>query len=414
MSSAVGSPPRALPGARIALVLAFLLMLSDYLVRSVMAGVLPLVKAEWQLTDGQLGLLLSIVPLLVGLLAWPISLLADRWGYVRSITLMASLWCVATIGCGLAQSHVQLLLARAAVGVGEAAYGSVGGALIATLFPPQRRAASLGLFASAAVLGTVLGVAFGGIVGARYDWRTAFLAAGAASLLLVIVFHWMVREPKRPAPAAARSLRADVRLLLAPRSALLIYIAAGLQLFVPSVVAAWLPTWFTRAYGLPADVAAVRAAGVFLLMGIGTVAGGMLADRVAARRPELKCNVLAAYASATFACTTLAFLLPPGALQLVLLCCGALFMTATSGVSSSAVLDVTPAALRATALGTGVVFSNLLGLAPGALVAGVLSDRFGLATALALGSLPALAAALLYRSARRTYVFDAAHARSAA
>jgi predicted MFS family arabinose efflux permease len=409
------APLKALPGARIALALAFLLMLSDYLVRSVMAGVLPLVKAEWGLSDGELGLLLSIVPLLVGLLAWPVSLLADRWGYVRSITAMALVWCGATIGCGLAQSHVQLLLARAAVGAGEAAYGSAGGALIASFVPPQRRAASLGFFASAAVLGTVLGVAFGGVVAAQFGWRSAFMAAGAGSLALVVAFRWLVREPPKPAtPVPARSLTADARTLLVPRSARLLYIAAGLQFFVPSVVAAWLPTWFTRAYDMAPDAAAVRAAAVFLVLGVGTVAGGFLADRISARQPDRKCLVLASYALATFAFTTLAFVVPPGGLQMLLLCCGALFMTSTAGVSNSAILDVTPTTLRATALATGVLSANLLGLAPGAWVAGHVSDRFGLATALALAPLPALLAAALFAAARATYRRDADVARATA
>ena len=50
---------------------------------------------------------------------------------------MAFVWCLATVACGLAQNYAQLLSARAFVGLGEAAYGAAGGALLAHVFPRQ-------------------------------------------------------------------------------------------------------------------------------------------------------------------------------------------------------------------------------------------------------------------------------------
>ena len=70
------------------------------------------------------------VSLLVGLLTFPLSLLADRWGRVRSIVLMAALWSLATAACAVAETYGQMFAARFFVGVGEAAYGSVGIAVI--------------------------------------------------------------------------------------------------------------------------------------------------------------------------------------------------------------------------------------------------------------------------------------------
>ena len=123
--------------------LTFGLMLSDYLSRQVIGGVMPALKIEWGLLDSQLAMLVSVVSLVVGVLTVPVSLVADRWGRVRSITLMAFVWCLATVACGLAQSHGQLLWARAFVGVGEAAYGAAGGALAGPCVPgaPARRGA---------------------------------------------------------------------------------------------------------------------------------------------------------------------------------------------------------------------------------------------------------------------------------
>ena len=179
------------------------LMLSDYMTRSVINSVLPDLKLEWALDDSQLGLLVSIVPLIVGIAAWPVALLADRWGYVKSITAMASIWCVATVLCGLTQNHSQMLMARAAVGLGEAGYGAVGAAVLSSVFPAARMSAVLGAFQAAAVFGTVLGVVAGGVIGARHGWQAPFLWVGGASLLLVVLFPLFVRETPRSAFGAS-------------------------------------------------------------------------------------------------------------------------------------------------------------------------------------------------------------------
>ena len=112
--------------AWIVFALTFGLLISDYMSRQVLNAVFPLLKSEWMLTDSQLGWLSGIVALMVGLLTLPLSFLADRFGRVKSLTIMAVLWSLATLGCALAENYGQMFTARFLVGVGEAAYGSVG------------------------------------------------------------------------------------------------------------------------------------------------------------------------------------------------------------------------------------------------------------------------------------------------
>ena len=49
------------------------------------------------------------------------------------------MWSLATISCMFTRSYAQLFAARAVVGLGEAGYGSVGAALIASHFPARMR-----------------------------------------------------------------------------------------------------------------------------------------------------------------------------------------------------------------------------------------------------------------------------------
>src|SRR6478752_9220173 len=219
--------------------LTFGLMLSDYLSRQVIGAVIPAIKAEWALSYAQLGMLVSVVSLTVGLLVVPISLVADRWGRVKSITLMAFVWCLATIACGLAQTHGQLLWARAFVGLGEAAYGAAGAALLAHVFPARQRAAVLGAFLSASLFGSVLGVVIGGAVAVQSGWRMAFFVVGAPGLLLALIYPIVVRDYKTVALAPVGKAQAAssrltfsqlAREVFASRSGNLAYVASGLQM----------------------------------------------------------------------------------------------------------------------------------------------------------------------------------------
>src|SRR6187455_2871852 len=191
------------PGARIprayawvVFALSFGLLLSDYMSRQVLNAVFPLLKAEWALTDARLGLLSGIVALMVGLLTFPLSLLADRFGRVRSLAIMAVVWSLATLACGLAQNYPQMLAARFLVGVGEAAYGSVGVAVVLSVFPKHMRATLTGAFMAGGMFGSVLGMALGGAVAASLGWRWAFAAMALFGLLLAVLYPVIVREKR--------------------------------------------------------------------------------------------------------------------------------------------------------------------------------------------------------------------------
>ena len=123
-------------------------MMFDYIDRQVIVSLFPYMKADWGLSDKQLGALVSVVSVTVALGALPVALFADRASRVKSIVVMATVWSLATISCMFTRNYGQLLAARAIVGLGEAGYGSVGAALIASHFPARMRGALLaGFFA---------------------------------------------------------------------------------------------------------------------------------------------------------------------------------------------------------------------------------------------------------------------------
>lgn len=391
------------------------LMIVDYIDRQVVVSMFSHIKDEWMLSDRQLGALVSIVSVTVAAGALPLSLLADRWGRVRSIFLMALVWSLATIACAFAASYYQLLAARAVVGLGEAAYGTVGVALLAALFPPRMRSTVLGAFLAAGMLGSVLGVVLGGFIAERWGWQAGFGAVGVPGLVLAVLFAAVARNdrlsgaPLRGAaePRSGLGVGAVAAEILASRTLLVACVGAGLQLLAVSTVYAWLPSYLVRFYGLAPDRAGLLAGLVVLAGGVGAVAWSIAADRLSVRNRLARffVPITAAMLTALLVMPALWFI-PPGALQFGLLVVGGLAMAGTIGPVAAVVVDVSRPEVRATASAVLSVTQNLIGLAGGPIVTGALSDRFGLQAAMGAMPLFCIAAAALFLLASRTYERD--------
>jgi MFS family permease len=373
--------------------LTFALLLSDYMSRQVLSAVFPFLKTEWVLTDTQLGSLTSIVALTVGVLAVPLSLLGDRWGRVRAIVAMAVLWSLATAASAFAAGYGHLFAARFLIGVGEAAYGSVGLAVVLALYAPHRRASLTGAFMAGGSFGSVLGVALGGAIATRFGWRWAFGAMGIVGLVLAVLYLVLVTERRLAAHRfadvvghgprlGAGQQRARLRTLFSTPSVVLAYIGGGVQLFITGSLFAWLPSYLNRAYGMKPDRAAAVAAVFILVVGIGMIVCGMVTDRLARTRPIGKWTTAIAFSVISLGFLGAGFAIAPGEAQLVLLGIGCFFCAGTTGPTGAMVARLTHESIRATAFGTLTFFNNLLGLAAGPLVTGVLADRLGLIAAM--------------------------------
>jgi len=423
LDSKQGSADDYLAGPRqawFAFAMTVALMLFDFIDRQVIVSLFPHLKAEWNLSDKQLGALVSSVSVTVALGGIPIALFADRFSRVKSIVAMATLWSLASIGCMFTRNYGQLLLARAAVGLGEAGYGSVGAALIASHFPARMRGALMaGFFASASV-GSVLGVMLGGVIAAHWGWKAAFGVVGVPGLVLALLYI-KVRDYRTVAltpriEQATRSTRgaagAIVKRLMRSRTLLWICIAAPAQLILLSAVWSWLPSYLNRVHGLAPEQAGIKAAMVVLCGALGSVVWGALADRAGRKRPAAKLQLTAAVCVASAVVIAFAF----GAghvglelgrpLQFALLALGGFLMTCSVGVVAAVVIDVIHPGIRATGASVLSLFQNLLGLAAGPLIAGALSDRWSLETALVAMPVFGLLAAGAFVAASRSYGSD--------
>ncbi|HEU5470206.1 MAG TPA: MFS transporter [Actinophytocola sp.] len=393
--------------------LAFALLLSDYMSRQVLSAVFPLLKGEWQLSDSRLAALNSVVALMVGLLTFPLSLLADRWGRVKSLVLMAVIWSVATLLCAVAMNYGQMLGARFLVGVGEAAYGSVGIAVVLSVFSPRLRASLSGAFMAGGSFGSVIGVALGGVIAVNFGWRWSFAVMAIFGFVLALLFGAFVSQRRvnrhqiddggAAVGAPETGYRAPLSSLFRIASVNLAYVGSALNLFVAAVLLAWLPSFLNRYYGMAPDRAGAVAAIFVLLIGAGMVGCGIITDRVSRAAQTRKWTTAIVYGLIAMVALGLGFALDPGTPQLLLIGLGAFFSAGASGPVTAMVANLTHPSIRATGFGSLTLVNSLLGLALGPVVVGVLADRIGLLGALRVTPLIYLGAIVALLVGRRCY-----------
>lgn len=381
------TPPPTPAYRRYVLALLVVVYTMNFLDRQILGILVPQIKAELGLSDGQIGLMGGVAfAALYTTLGVPIAWLADRSSRRRIIAYALGLWSAFTTLCGLAGSFWQLFLARVGVGIGEAGGVAPAYSMVSDYFPREQRARALAVYSLGIPIGSAVGILFGGLIASAIDWRAAFVIVGLVGLVIAPIFRFTVRDPARggadrrasaPAAPALRPapFRAVASLLLAKPSFWLVSFGAGCASVCGYGLAFWLPSFFQRSFELSlVDTALFYSAITFVGGCLGIYGGGLLADRLGARSRSAYPRIPAAAFLIALPCFFAAvnttnlvvgfvlFVIPTG-LNLMWL-----------GPVTTAVQHLVPANMRTTASAMFLLINNLLGIAVGYYYFGAMSD----------------------------------------
>jgi MFS family permease len=184
--------------------------LISFVNRNVIFALFESIKSDLSLSDAQLGWLASGYVLVFSLVALPAGVLSDLRSRRVVIALGILTWSVFSIISGTAGNFAELLLCRALVGVGAAAFAGPAQSMVADYFPLRGRAMAMGILAAGITLGGVLGIALGGKLDAIYGWRTTMLAVGLPGLFVALLAARLQDPVQR---MAVRSLRESLAVL---------------------------------------------------------------------------------------------------------------------------------------------------------------------------------------------------------
>ncbi len=390
-------------GARWTLFVLAALNFLNYIDRSILFAVQPLIQHEFGLRDLETGYITTAFIVCYMVAAPPLGYLSDRWKRRPVIVAGAIVWSVATLLTAVTNDYHTLLFRHCVVGIGEASFVAAAPSLIADLFPEEKRGRMLAIFFMGIPTGTALGYVIGAALGHSYGWRMPFYLVAAPGVLLALLLLLRFKEPVRAAqaPSQAHSLSAVLGLGRNPAfltatfgMAMMTFALGGLQV--------WMPTFLVRVRGMHLLNANLFFAAITVVNGVAaTLAGGWLADRMLRRRRD-------AYYYVSGITLLLSAPLLIGAIYLgrpllFPLCFLTEFMLLlNTGPLNAAVIGAVPAGIRASAVAINVLIIHVLGDALSPTVLGYLSDRTGsLQTAFLAAVAAVLVSAVILLCARR-------------
>ncbi len=393
MSIATQSPPAAETTPKSTLypwlVVLFLMVLltSSFIDRTILSLLVKPIRADLHLNDTEFSYLTGMAfALLYTTTGIPLGWLADRWSRRGLIAVGVAVWSIMTASCGVANSFWRLFASRVGVGVGEATLSPCSYSLISELFPPERRARPLSVFAMGIPIGAGLALMIGGtaidaitaigpvdlpLVGVTKPWQSIFLIIGLPGLILALLALVIVPEPKHRHAVTAEPQPSFGAVMTFIGRHLGVYANLALSLACFAIYGyganAWVPSYLIRVHGFTAGQAGLFFGGSVLVFGIfGSVSAGWFADRMKqAGRHDALSAVGIPYAIGMAATLGLGTVITIPWLSLALVAVSCFFSLTWAGVNIATLQTVTPRRMRGQVSATYLFFTNMIGLGVG-------------------------------------------------
>ncbi|HEV8059289.1 MAG TPA: MFS transporter [Gemmataceae bacterium] len=381
----------------------------NYADRQAIFSVFPLLESEMGLTLKERGYLGTSFAVVYGVSALFAGMVVDRVRRKTAILGGLQVWSLICMTTAVSRNYIQLLLFRAAEGLGETFYYPASTSLLSDYHGPATRSRALGLHQTSVYIGTIAGGFLAGFIALHYGWRGSFVFFGGLGMVLGVILQFTLLEPPRGAaedgnqPARKRlPLGETIFIILRTPAVPFFMLAFACSNYAAMVLLSWMPQYLSSKFNLRLDWAGLGATGPPQLASmLGAPLGGWLADVWRSRRASGRAQV---QALAVFACAPFVYL------------CGHteslpwfFFFLASWGFFKgfydanifAAVFDVVPPEARGTVAGFMNTFGWLLGGAAAPTVVGWLGDEYGLGPAIGTSAAVYLAAGCLLLVASR-------------
>lgn len=372
-----------------------------YFDRMAMTFLSPMVQADLDLSNEQVGWLGSALSATWAIGAYLVGRWSDRIGRRKPFLLAALVvFSFCSVLSGFAWSFGTLLATRVVMGAAEGPFLPICLAIMVAASADSRRGLNAGIVQNA--FGSILGTAVAPFVLIRiaeaWSWREAFWISGIPGLVLALLIWRFIREPEAPPPRereAAPSLSPWA--MLANRNILVCAVVSCFAVGTVVVGSIFMPLYLDG----PRGYDPLTWANIMTVVGICPAVGGVLvtflSDRVGRKGPLVVFAFLMALAPA-------ALLWFEGPVWLLT----ALMFASWMGLGTFPLfMGVIPAetlgrARAATAMGLVVAVGELTGGVFGPPIAGRLADAYGLAMPMYVQLGLALAAGLVALLLRET------------
>lgn len=392
--------------------LMFSVNMLSYIDRMVLAVLIEDIRVDIPMSDSQIGTLSLAFAIFYAVVGVYLGRLSDRHSRKHMLLGSIGVWSIATAACGFVGSYIQLFVTRISVGFGEAGAMPASQSVLADYCSVENRSTAYAIQSAGANIGLMVGLAGGGWIADLYDWRTAFIVAGALGIPIVIIVSLTLKEPKRGVlDVGADNMECTpfletVVFLWKKRSFPLIAMSSSCIAFMLFGVAQWVPPFLIRTYDLTtAQVGASFGLATGVGSALGAVLGGLLCNWLVKR--DIMWLLWVPIIAGLITVPLFEWALFADNLSMTI---GLIFVVNVIGSLGfgpmiAAFQSVVPAGMRATATALYGLVTSLLGVGLAPFIIGVLSDYFGNGAQDAAALQSALAIAVVVGSGTSLFLF---------
>lgn len=407
-----------------ALVIFALTLMVNILDRSVISLLIPPIKADLQLSDTEVSIIIGFAfVVFYALMGFPIARLVDTRSRRLILGVCVSIWSVMTALCGLAQNFWQLFWARMLVGVGEAGSGPSTYSMMADLFPRDRLPRAISVLNFGFVAGQGIALVIGGmvvklvsdvpevtlpVIGTLRSWQLALITVGLPGLLIASLM-FTVKEPRRRGQVHRG---ADGRVKSIPVPEVLGFLRENLRVYAPMMFgmalkailafgsAIWIPTLFVRKHGWSITEIGITQGTILMICApIGLMLGSRLAEYLTSKGRDDAFVRVVVIAGVCALPTSIAFpLVANPYVSLVLYAINISILYMAPGPQNAALQVITPNQMRGQVTALWLFLFNFVGYGFGPTFIAVVTDyvfrdeaRLGESLSLASGVLGVIA-----------------------
>ncbi|WP_049906383.1 MFS transporter [Halorubrum aidingense] len=261
--------------------LCMLAFLVTYFARLAISPVVPLIVADFAVSNTAIGVALSGMWLAYGAAQFPSGVLADRFGERRVILVAVGGTSVMSVLLALAPVFPVFVLAAVLLGLVAGLHYAVATTLLSRTFDDLGTA--VGLHSVGGPLAGLIAPIAAAWVGVRYGWRPAVALAALVGLPVFALFAWRVRPttPRRPdQPMRERFRLAPLLELLSRPSVLLPLFVAMVGTYVVQGMMSFLPTFLVDFREYSTGFAAGVFSAFFVVRAVAQIGLGRLSDRL--------------------------------------------------------------------------------------------------------------------------------------
>jgi OPA family sugar phosphate sensor protein UhpC-like MFS transporter len=299
--------------AGLILFLTWLLFGMYYLTRFNFSAVIPLLKADFGISNAQAGGLMAFFFVTYTVFQLPAGYLGDRLGPRKILTFGALVSIIGNLIFSQATSYVVLAVGQLVNGMGQAMGWSSAVKMIVSWFPRSRRGTAIGLFATCVTGGSSVGIRLSGFIGEHMGWRSSFIIPPMMMAVTVLIFWILTRD--HPGEKGLPDFEDEVHLeqqiegqvrsrlsvVLSNRTLWAVALVYFFFVYVQFGCLVWIPSYLKETYAMSIDRASSVSFWILLPGVLASPIGGFLSDRIfGGRRKPLILLGLAVLSGSSF------------------------------------------------------------------------------------------------------------------